>query len=934
MLIWGAVCGALLGFFLSGLEGEAALLGCLIGLGMGAWLQRAVRAELRALIDREGLAAATAPTATDLRTLPPAPAAARAEAAPARESPWEQGPEPSQAMATAAADARADDGGPGPVGPEQEARRWLPDIDPIGAAKAWLFGGNTIVRVGLVVLFVGLSFLASYAAQAGLFPLELRLAAVAAAGVALLVVGFVKRTARPDFGLALQGTGVAVIYLTLFAAARLFPLLPLGPALGLMLLVCALGCALALLQGSQALAFAAFAGGFAAPVLLGGDGSVTGLFAYYAILNLAVLVLTWKRGWRAVALVAFVATFGVMAAWVADAYTPADFGVAQGFLLLFVAIHLGNAVLVARPREGMLDQGVQSTLLFGPALAGFGIQSVLVRHIELGAAFAALGFAALYLGAALLLRRRAPESARLLVDGLLAIGVGFVTLAVPLAFGARWTSAVWALEGAAAFWLGQRQGRWLPRAFGLALVLVASALFLVRISSNETTLPLVGPMTLGAAMCAAGLLAIAWWLRRVHAAPAGVLGDAYQAVEARAGAPLFVAGFLAWATALALEAWRQLPPAAVGQLPEPALPALWQGPLFVLGLMLSAALAQRLAGRFDWPVARWPSLATLPLLLLFGLGRLLGGHHVPQWPDALLWVLLLGLHGWMLRRNDREAPRRLLRWLHVGSTWLVLLLLADALWFLIDRAGLWDSDWAKLVLPGAAIAVLAGLALWAGRANRASALERFGWPLKPQAQAYWWLAALPVAGLTWLGAVGAGLTGSGDTAPLPYIPLLNPMDLALALAVGSLLLWRRTLRTAEPVPAGAELLAGPGGLVAIAALAFIALNTAWLRFAHQMLAIDWSAGALMGSGTVQAGLTILWALLAVGLMLLARRNMDRTPWFAGAGLLGVVVLKLLLVDMSSAEGWQRIVAFIAVGVLMLLVGYLVPLPPKDEEAQD
>ena len=48
----------------------------------------------------------------------------------------------------------------------------------IAAAVGWVFGGNTIVRVGLIILFVGLSFLAHYAANAGLFPIELRLVLV------------------------------------------------------------------------------------------------------------------------------------------------------------------------------------------------------------------------------------------------------------------------------------------------------------------------------------------------------------------------------------------------------------------------------------------------------------------------------------------------------------------------------------------------------------------------------------------------------------------------------------------------------------------------------------------------------------------------------------------------------------------------------------
>ena len=51
------------------------------------------------------------------------------------------------------------------------------------AALAWLTGGNAVVRIGVVVLFIGLSFLAKYAAENALLPLEFRLALVGATGI-------------------------------------------------------------------------------------------------------------------------------------------------------------------------------------------------------------------------------------------------------------------------------------------------------------------------------------------------------------------------------------------------------------------------------------------------------------------------------------------------------------------------------------------------------------------------------------------------------------------------------------------------------------------------------------------------------------------------------------------------------------------------------
>jgi uncharacterized membrane protein len=46
-------------------------------------------------------------------------------------------------------------------------------------------------------------------------------------------------------------------------------------------------------------------------------------------------------------------------------------------------------------------------------------------------------------------------------------------------------------------------------------------------------------------------------------------------------------------------------------------------------------------------------------------------------------------------------------------------------------------------------------------------------------------------------------------------------------------------------------------------------------------------------------------------------------------LLAAVVLKLLLVDLSGTGTVTRIVSFIGVGVLMLVIGYVAPLPAKE-----
>jgi uncharacterized membrane protein len=814
------------------------------------------------------------------------------------------------------------------------------------AAQDWFLGGNTIVRGGLVILFIGLSFLARYAAAAGLLPPELRLAVIGAVGIALLAIGFKKRSDKPGFALALQGAGVAVMYLTVFAAFKLYDMLPALMAFGFMIVVCALSCALALLQNSRALAVAAFAGGFAVPILLStGQGSHVGLFSYYTVLNLAILYIAHKRSWRILNVLGFLATFGVATAWGALKFAPEQYASTQPFLIGFALIYIATAILYARNTPTKLGNAVDSTLVFGTPLIAFGLQVGLTRQFELGTAFSALGFGAVYLLLATLLSRRAHAGYQLLIECFIALGVGFATLAVPLALDAQWTSAVWALEGAAAFWVGMRQARWMPRAFGLLLQAVAAVAFITGVGSNISALPLLNPAFMGAMLIAVPALLIAWWLRQSLPHSESRWASVYAGVEAQLPSPVYLYGFVWWCAALLLEINRSSP---AKEMAVSYLPVFAQGTQALLG-MLAVLLSMRASQHFgilkNWAVATWPSRASLAMMLVTLISLWDIGSRVLHMPGPIVWPLALGLHYWMLKINDylhaanpsasaapagsiSNAVNQINHVMHVGGVWLITLLLADVLWFFIGQGDLWRTAWASVVVLISGIGVLMALSLWAGKANQKSAAAQFSWPLNPHAAAYYWVAAVPLAVLVFAGALVVSVSSAGRTEPLPYIPLLNPTDLTIALALGALVFWRRAVTSAVPLPAGAAALGNKRAWTALAALAFIAINTVWLRVAHHFFGVDWRMSALFNSFVVQTGYAILWTLLALTLMVVAGRRKLRQLWLVGAGLLGVVVVKLLLIDLSNAGGAERIIAFIAVGALMLVVGYFAPLPPK------
>jgi uncharacterized membrane protein len=55
---------------------------------------------------------------------------------------------------------------------------------------------------------------------------------------------------------------------------------------------------------------------------------------------------------------------------------------------------------------------------------------------------------------------------------------------------------------------------------------------------------------------------------------------------------------------------------------------------------------------------------------------------------------------------------------------------------------------------------------------------------------------------------------------------------------------------------------------------------------------------------------------------------------AGATLLAVVVFKLFTVDLASLSTLSKIGTFLAVGLLLLLVGYFSPVPPAHPELSE
>ncbi|MDJ0911133.1 MAG: DUF2339 domain-containing protein [Woeseiaceae bacterium] len=529
MQILAIIVGIIVGVWVA--RFDETFLGVVLG-GLAGWLvyrQNQSREDLRAL--REHIALLEMKSRSirvDADEQQESPrAAARSKPAPERVSIYEPEPKPEPVQPAASTEppevATAPEE-PIPVTPSQEpampqataaAREPSTMEHLIDVAKRWITTGNVPVKVGVIISFFGVSFLLKYAIDNSILniPISFRYIGVAVFSAVLMGLGWRMRESNRVYALSLQGGGIGVLFLVVFAAFRLHGLLPATVAFALFVLLTAAAGYLAVRQESRALAILGTTGGFLAPLLAStGSGNHVALFSYYLVLNCAVLGVAWVRAWRELNIIGFVFTFGVGTLWGAQYYVPELAVSTIPFLALNFLFYTSIAILFAFRSRPELRGIVDATLVFGTPTIAFVLLTQVLEHTEYGLAISAAMVAGVYAGLAVWLHRLGDDRFTLLKKSFVALGVAFGTIAVPLALDDRWTAIAWAIEGTLLVWIGVRQSGSLAKISGSLLAISSGVEFLRSGWIDDLGIPVLNGNFIGAALIGCTSLYSAWLL--------------------------------------------------------------------------------------------------------------------------------------------------------------------------------------------------------------------------------------------------------------------------------------------------------------------------------------------------------------------------------------------------------------------------------------
>lgn len=755
--------------------------------------------------------------------------------------------------------------------------------------RSALTGGKLFVTLGILLLFIGIVMLFKYASHYLAFPIEARFASVALSAFAMIAFGMSQMGKRRDYGLYLQGGGLGMLFLTVYTAFKFYNLLPADIAFIMLVAIGAATFALSITANSIELSVLAVTGGFVAPLLAStGHGNHITLFSYYLVINLVIFAIAWKKTWRLLNTIGFLFTFSIASLWGVNYYRPEYYSSMQMFLIVYFLLYVVVGILYSSRKDPKISNPIDAASIFGVPLIGYGLQLSLVQDIANGKTISTLAMGIFYTVLFIALRQSKNSGLKFLSQIFMSLAILFFTLVIPFTYGHHTTAILWSMEGACLLWIAGKTKDKLNQYAGIAVLLVSNFFML-----DALDLQGIGPVFLNSFFLSCTVMSIthiaASYMVRSQDFQDNLDKDFITVFFSGAGMLWwFYPGFSEINSHFGNNTGIYLIFYSVSALVLYNISLYWRIILTEkpIQLMLFSVGIASAFGLLENPFYKYHPFMGYGYI---GFPLAFAAHYYWLWHD---------------RGIKSYAP-------HYISFLALIALAGLEAGYQLYSIDLIDS----YLVCGWLLAIICGILLLS----------------LPKAKQFWPFDILNThcridAGLPLVYTLFAICLYSFTLASVSpyekYIPFFNILDLVeLASLISLFAFYMRSgqdYKMVSPV------------VYILATLSFAFINCVMLRIISVHTSLAYFSHEMFASMFTQTCLTILWALAAMASMILSSRYKFRRGWLIGAGLLGIVVIKLFIRDLDGSGTLERIISFIGVGLLSLVLGYISPMPPRKE----
>ncbi len=311
--------------------------------------------------------------------------------------------------------------------------------------------GKILGRIGIGALVLGIAFFLKFAFDNNwIGPLGRVLIGVLI-GLTLISIGQYIRKKYEVFSEFMFGGGIAILYLSFYAAHSFYDLIdPLNTGI-LMVLVTALTFIFSFVNKNNKLAIFAVIGGFLTPFIIGAEGNnMMEIFMYLIILNIGVLAITIFKKWPTLVAFSIIGTAMNFMTWFFSFYKEEFLGQTIFFLIVtFLIFFIASLyrIVIYKVKSSEVDY----FLLICSAFGFFGI----FYHIMKPQHESMLGFYTLILSLVYIIvanvvnkQNHEDEALNIFIPGM---AVAFLSIAIPIQFSGAYIAILWFVEACVLF---------------------------------------------------------------------------------------------------------------------------------------------------------------------------------------------------------------------------------------------------------------------------------------------------------------------------------------------------------------------------------------------------------------------------------------------------------------------------------------------------